>query len=51
MDSDAAERLHHLVVAGVLDEYGCRGIGSAGGIDVGAAINSTVIENNKKEYN
>src|SRR5579871_507670 len=43
IDPDAAERLHHPVVARALDEDGGCGVGSAG-IDVGAAIDAVIVE-------
>src|SRR5262249_35420683 len=43
VDADAAERLDHLVVARSLDEHGGRRVGAAA-IDVGAAINAVVVE-------
>src|SRR6267142_5622951 len=42
--TDAAEGLHHLVVARVLDEHGRRNIRTAGRIDVGPAIDAVVVE-------
>src|SRR5499433_3572749 len=44
MGADAAKRFHHLVVAGVLDEDGGRNVCTAPGIDAGAAVDTTVIE-------
>src|SRR3546814_1496053 len=44
VDADAAETLHHLVVAGALHEGGDRSVGAAGGIDVGAAVDAVVVE-------
>jgi hypothetical protein len=44
VDADAAERLHHLVVARALDEHGRRRIRSARHIDVGAAIDAVIVE-------
>src|SRR5262249_49127361 len=38
------KRFHHLVVAGVLDEDGGRHVCTAPGIDAGAAVDPTVIE-------
>src|SRR5208283_2561714 len=43
VDADAAERLHHLVVARAFDEHGGRGIGACR-IDVGAAIDAVIVE-------
>src|SRR6267378_5217447 len=43
MDADAAECFHHLVVARALDEHGRRGV-RANGIDVGAAIDAIIVE-------
>src|SRR6266481_5233516 len=43
VDACAAERFHHPVVARALDEHGRRGIG-AGRIDVGAAVDSVIVE-------
>ena len=43
VDADAAEGLHHLVVARALDEHGRRRI-RASRIDVGAAIDAVVVE-------
>src|SRR5260370_41764605 len=43
VDACAAERLHHLVVARALDEHRGRRIG-AGRIDVGAAIDAVIVE-------
>src|SRR3569832_2614975 len=40
----AAEGLHHLVVAGACDENRRRGIGAAALVDVGAAINAIIVE-------
>src|SRR3981081_2711562 len=45
IDADAAERLHHLVVARALDEHGRGGI-RADTVDVGAAVNAVVVEDN-----
>src|SRR5262249_49919387 len=42
VDADAAERLHHLVVARALHEYGRRRVG-ARLVDVGAAIDAVVV--------
>src|SRR6202040_274213 len=44
IDADAAEGFHHLVVTGILDEHGGRNVGAAGRIDVGAAIDAVVVE-------
>src|SRR5216684_5545757 len=44
VDADAAERLHHLVVARSLDEDSRRYIGAAGRIDVGSAIDAVIVE-------
>src|SRR3954469_459706 len=46
IDADAAERFHHFVVARVLDENGWRNVDAPGRIDVGAAINAVVVEDN-----
>ena len=43
IDADAAERLHHLVVARALDEHGRRRV-RADLVDVGAAIDAVVVE-------
>ena len=43
IDADAAERLHHLVVARALDEHGRRRV-RADVVDVGAAIDAVVVE-------
>src|SRR5579875_3827267 len=45
MDTSTAEGLHHLVVARVLDEHHRCKIGPARRIDVGAAINTVIVEN------
>src|SRR6266404_1653751 len=42
--TDAAEGLHHLVVARVLDEHGRRNVRTAGRINVGPAIDAVVVE-------
>src|SRR6476646_9552874 len=44
VDADAAEGFHHLLVARVLDEDGCRDVRTAGGVDVGSAIDAVVVE-------
>src|SRR5882757_6634103 len=46
VDADAAERLHHLVVAGALDEHGRCEVRAARRIDVGAAIDAVIVEDN-----
>src|SRR5258706_1357188 len=47
--ADAAERLHHLVVARVLDEHGRRNVRTAGRIDVGPAIDAVVVEDDDED--
>src|SRR5258708_15669974 len=44
IDANAAERLHHLVVARTLDEDGGRDIRATGRIDVGSAIDAVIVE-------
>src|SRR5579871_3157172 len=44
VDADAAERLHHLVVAGARDEHRRRRIVAAALVDVGAAIDAVIVE-------
>src|SRR5262249_35806308 len=44
LNADAAERFHHLVVARALDEHGGRRIRPAAGVDVGAAVDAVVVE-------
>src|SRR3954451_15799139 len=44
VDAGAAERLHHLVVARALDEHGRCEVRAARRIDVGAAIDAVVVE-------
>src|SRR5580692_5078741 len=42
----AAERLDHLVVAGVLHEHRGRHIRASRGVEVGAAVHTVVVEHN-----
>src|SRR5580693_4897967 len=44
MDADAAERFHHLVVARIPDEDRRRHVRAARGVDVGAAIDAVIVE-------
>ena len=44
VDADTAESLHHLVVTGVLDEHRRGDVGTARRIDVGAAVDAVVVE-------
>src|SRR5258706_3848057 len=50
VDTDAAECLHHLVVARVLDEHSRRNIRTAGRIDVGPAIDAVVVEDDDADW-
>src|SRR5262249_61639277 len=44
MDANSAEPFNDLAVARVFDEGGCRRVGTAAGINVRAAINAVVVE-------
>src|SRR5207253_3825759 len=44
IDANAAECLHHLVIARAFDEYGWRNVRTARRIDVGSAIDAVVVE-------
>src|SRR6187402_2335402 len=50
LNTDAAERFHHLVVTRVLDEDRWRNVGTAGGIDVGSSIDAVVVEDNDADW-
>src|SRR5262249_45642384 len=44
MDADAAERLHHLIVARALYEDRRRNVRASGGVDVGSAVDTVIVE-------
>src|ERR1700739_4568940 len=44
INADPAEGLDHLVVAGALDEDRGRRVGAAAAVDIGAAINAVIVE-------
>src|SRR5215208_3098698 len=47
--ADAAESVYHLVVARALDEDGRRGVGAAGRVHVGTAIDAVVVEDDNAD--